>query len=67
MPEYRCKCGRRLHYNQITGKIQEVIDSGDTIIKIRCSNATKQLFKQLKKEKEMPSYEALLQLLMMNF
>lgn len=64
MPDLRCSCGRRYEYDVVSGRFREVIDAGDVVLKIRCSNHTREIFKQLKKEKDMPSYEALLQLLM---
>lgn len=64
MPELKCTCGRRWEYNAISGRFREVITAEDVILKIRCSLETRELFKRLKEEKELPSYEALLQLLM---
>jgi len=64
MPDLRCTCGRRYEYDVISGRFREIIDAGDVILKIRCSNSTRELFKKLKRDKELPSYESLLQLLM---
>jgi len=66
MPEFKCTCGRRIEYDVVSGRFREVIDAGDAVIKIRCSNSTKELFKRLKVEKGLPSYESLLQLLMIS-
>jgi hypothetical protein len=64
MPEHRCTCGRRFEYDILSGRFREIIDAGDVTLKIRCSSQTRELFKRMKKEKEMPSYESLLRLLM---
>ena len=64
MVEYRCKCGRRIEYDIVQGRFREIIDAGDVVLKIRCSNLTKETFKKLKQKNELPSYESLLQMLM---
>jgi hypothetical protein len=63
MPEYRCACGRRIEYDVVEGKFRERKDVNETILKIRCSEQTKEIFKRLKERTESPSYESLLQLL----
>jgi hypothetical protein len=64
MPDLRCNCGRRYEFDILSGRFREIIDAGDVILKIRCSNQTREVFKKLKEEKKLPSYESLLQLLM---
>ena len=64
MTELKCTCGRRWEYDVLSGKFREVITAEDVILKIRCSIETKERFKQLKGELELPSYESLLQMLM---
>jgi hypothetical protein len=64
MPIYRCKCGRKIDYDVVSGKFREMDEEEDSIIKIRCSAQTKDAFKKLKDSTELPSYEALLLMLM---
>lgn len=64
MPQHLCKCGKRIEYDIVTGRFREVDNYEQAVLKIRCSNLTKEHFKKMKQRNELPSYESLLQMLM---
>ena len=63
-PKHRCKCGRQFEYNVEQNIFRELMIEERAVLKIRCSNLTKETFKKLKQKNELPSYESLLQMLM---